>query len=198
MDVNYENYDEFGERYGHLFYEKPYSSFHLKWEYRFTDQWMEDAPHYTYRNSGVMFHSQDPETILVDQNWPISVEFQMLAEEEEGVPRPTAAICSPGTQVVYNGKLEESHCIDSTADTYAWEDWVSAELIVFSDSLVIHLIDGDTVLQYSNPQIGSDGVVSGYDPQMKIDGTPLKEGFIALQAEGQGVQFKKIFLKELE
>ncbi len=95
LEVNYGDYEDFGERYGHLFYEKPYSSFHLKWEYRFTDQWMEDAPHYTYRNSGVMFHSQDPATILVDQNWPISVEFQMLAEEEKGVPRPTAAICSP-------------------------------------------------------------------------------------------------------
>ena len=53
IQVNYDGYERFDERYGHLFYKKPYSSFHLKFDYRFTDQWMEDAPSYTYRNSGV-------------------------------------------------------------------------------------------------------------------------------------------------
>ncbi|MEP0713817.1 MAG: DUF1080 domain-containing protein, partial [Algoriphagus sp.] len=61
IEVNYDDYEEFGDRYGHLFYEKPFSSFHMTWEYKFTDQWLEDAASYTYRNSGVMFHSQAPE-----------------------------------------------------------------------------------------------------------------------------------------
>jgi hypothetical protein len=79
IQVNYDGYDDFDERYGHLFYKEPFSSYHLKFEYRFTDQWLEDAPSYTFRNSGVMFHSQDPNTILKGQDWPISVEYQMLA-----------------------------------------------------------------------------------------------------------------------
>lgn len=198
LEVNYEGYDKFEERYGHLFYEEPFSSFHLKWEYIFTDQWMEDAPHYTYRNSGIMFHSQSPESILKEQDWPISVEFQLLAEEEEGKPRPTAAICSPGTQVVYEGQLDERHCIDSGAKTYPWNQWVSAELIVFRDSLILHVVEGDTVLKYSHPQIGSSGVVNRYDPKEKVDGTPLKQGYIALQAEGQGVKFREIYIRNLE
>ncbi|MFM2250660.1 MAG: hypothetical protein RLZZ358_1587, partial [Bacteroidota bacterium] len=102
--VNYDGYGEFDDRFGHLFYEKPFSNFHLVWEYRFTEQFVPTAPSYTYRNSGVMFHSQAPESILKEQDWPISVEYQMLAREKEGEPRPTGNMCSPGTDIVYQGK----------------------------------------------------------------------------------------------
>lgn len=197
IQVNYDDYDEFGERYGHLFYNEPFSSFHLMFDYRFTDQWMEDAPDYTYRNSGVMFHSQDPQSILKEQDWPISVEYQMLAEAEEGEPRPTGNMCSPGTDVVYKGELDPHHCINSSSETYKLDEWVSAELIVYGDSLVIHKVNGEEVLQYSEPQIGG-GVVNGYDTDIKVDGTALTEGYIGLQAEGQGVEFRDIKIKELD
>lgn len=197
IEVNYDDYKEgFNDRYGNLFYEKPFSSYHLKWEYRFTDQWLEDAASYTYRNSGVMFHSQSPESILKEQDWPISVEWQMLSEEEEGVPRPTGNMCSPGTDVVFEGKIDPRHCINSTSPTFKWDEWVSADLIVYGDSLVIHMVNGDTVLQYSNPQIGG-GVANGFDPSIKQDGKLLSEGYIGLQSEGQGVLFKNIKIKEL-
>lgn len=197
IQVNYDDYDTFDQRYGHLFYKEPFSSYHLKFTYRFTDQWMQDAPSYTYRNSGVMFHSQDPATILKEQDWPISVEYQMLAEEKEGVPRPTGNMCSPGTEIFYQGEMEPKHCVDSSSDTYKWDEWVTSELIVYSDSLVIHKVNGKKVLEYTKPQIGG-GVVNGYDPAIKIDGKPLTEGYIGLQAEGQGVEFKDIMIKELK
>lgn len=194
--VDYSDYDTFDQRYGHLFYDKPFESFHLKFKYRFTDQWMEDAPSYTFRNSGVMFHSQAPETILKEQDWPISVEYQMLAEDEPGKPRPTGNMCSPGTDVYYNGEKSNDHCINSTSDTYGWDTWVEADLIVHSDSLIIHKVNGKEVLRYSQTQIGGE-VANGFDPALKIDGTALKNGYIGLQAEGQGVIFKDIKLKEL-
>ena len=197
IQVNYDDYSAFDNRYGHLFFDEPYSSFHLKFHYRFTDQWMEDAPSYTFRNSGVMFHSQSPESILKEQDWPISVEYQMLAEEEEGVPRPTGNMCSPGTDVVYNGAVDPRHCINSSSDTYDWNEWVSAELIVYGDSLVIHKVNGEEVLQYTKPQIGG-GVVNGFNPDIKKDGILLSEGYIGLQAEGQGVEFRDIRIKELD
>jgi hypothetical protein len=197
IQVNYDEYEEFNERYGHLFYKEPFSSFHLKFEYRFTDQWMEDAPNYTYRNSGVMFHSQAPNTILKEQDWPLSVEYQMLAREEAGKPRPTGNMCSPGTEVYYEGEMFPGHCINSTSETYDWDEWVSADLIVYGDSLVLHLVNGDTVLQYTKPQIGGE-VATGFDPNVKIDGKPLTEGYIGLQAEGQGVEFKEIKIRKLD
>lgn len=197
IQVNYNDYETFDERYGHLFYKEPFSSYHLKFEYRFTNQWMEDAPNYTYRNSGVMFHSQAPHTILKEQDWPISVEYQMLARANENEPRPTGNMCSPGTEVFYEGEMDERHCINSSSDTYDWDEWVKAELIVYKDSLVIHKVNGEKVLEYNKPQIGG-GVVNGYDPEIKEDGKPLTEGYIGLQAEGQGVEFKNIMIKELD
>jgi len=196
IEVNYDEYGAFDNRYGHLFYEKPFSSFHLTWDYRFTDQWLKDAASYTYRNSGIMFHSQAPETILKEQDWPISVEYQMLAEEKEEVARPTGNMCSPGTDVVYEGKIDPRHCIDSTSPTFKWNEWVRAELIVYEDSVVHHLVNGDTVLTYSLPQIGG-GVANRFDPAVKVDGTSLKSGHIGLQSEGQGVIFKNLKIKEL-
>lgn len=197
IQVNYDDYDEFGERFGHLFYEEPFSSFHLKFEYRFTDQWMEDAPSYAYRNSGVMFHSQAPGTILKEQDWPISVEYQMLAAKDDGKPRPTGNMCSPGTNVFLEGELDERHCINSSSDTYEWDQWIEGELIVYGDSRVVHKVNGQTVLEYSQPQMGG-GVVSGYDPDMWIEGKALTEGYIGLQAEGHGIEFRNIKIKSLQ
>ncbi len=196
IQVNYDGYDTFDERFGHLFYHQPFSSYHLRFKYRFTDQWMEDAPGYAYRNSGVMFHSQDPKTILKEQDWPISVEYQILAEETEGVPRPTGNVCSPGTEVHYNGEIDPRHCISSTSETYKWDTWVSGELIVCGDS-VFHIIDGEVVLKYSQPTIGG-GVVTRFDPAVKTDGKLLTEGYIAIQSEGHGIEFKDIEIKVLD
>ena len=70
-------------------------------------------------------------------------------------------------------------------------------MIVLGDSLITHIINGDTVLQYSKPQIGG-GIANGYDPTVKIDGKLLKEGFIAMQSEGQPIDFRKIEILNLE
>lgn len=197
IQVNYDNYKEFNNRFGHLFYKIPFSSFHLKFEYKFTNQWMKDAPSYTYRNSGIMFHSQNPETILKEQDWPLSVEFQILADAGDGNPRPTGNMCSPGTEVFFEGEKYPQHCLNSSSKTYSWDEWVSGELIVYGDSLVIHKINGDEVLRYSKPQIGG-GVANGFNPSLKIEGKPLTGGFIGLQAEGQGIEFRNIRIRKLK
>ncbi len=197
IKVRYDQYGDFNEQYGHLYYKTPYSYYHLSLEYRFTGEWLETAPSYTILNSGVMFHSQDPHTMPKEQDWPISVEMQFLAGLGDGKPRPTGNMCSPGTDVVYEGKIDPRHCINSTSQTYPKEEWVKADLIVLGDSLVTHMINGDTVLQYSQPQIGG-GVANRYDPAIKIDGKLLNKGFIALQSEGQEIDFRNIKLLNLE
>ncbi|MFW0716987.1 3-keto-disaccharide hydrolase [Pedobacter sp. N23S346] len=194
--VNYENYGDFNDQFGHLYYKTPFSSYHLKLKYRFVGKLQKGAPSYTLRNSGVMFHSQDPATMPKEQDWPISIEMQFLGGLSDEKPRPTGNMCSPGTEIFYQGKLYPDHCLDSKSKTYDGDQWVSAELIVMGDSVIKHIINGDTVLQYSKPQIGG-GVANGYDPTIKIDGKALKSGFIALQSEGQPVDFKEIFIKKL-
>lgn len=198
IKVRYDKYEgDFNERYGHLYYNTPYSYYHLVVEYRFVGELHPGAPDYTIKNSGVMFHSQDPRTILKEQDWPISVEMQFLAGLEEGKSRPTGNMCSPGTDVVFEGKIDPRHCINSTSKTYYGDQWVRAEAIVRGDSLVTHIINGEKVLEYSKPQIGG-GVANRYDPAIKIDGKLLKEGFIALQSEGQPIDFRKVAIKNLK
>ena len=196
IKVRYDKYDSFKNRFGHLFYKTPFSYYHLVVEYRFVGEFFKDAPEYARLNSGVMFHSQDPYTIRKNQNWPISIELQLLAGLGDGNPRPTGNMCSPGTHVVMNGKLDQRHCINSTSKTYEGEQWVRAELMVWGDSLVTHIINGDTVLQYSKPQVGGN-VATGYDPRFKVDGMILSKGFIALQSEGQPIDFRKVEIRQL-
>ncbi len=197
IQVRYDQYDEFNERYGHLYYKTPYSYYHLKMEYHFTGEWRKDAPDYTQLNSGVMYHSQDPHTMPKEQDWPISVEMQFLAGLGDGKPRPTGNMCSPGTHIVYNGDLDTRHCISSSSNTYDADEWVSAELIVLGSEAVVHIINGDTVLKYTQPQIGGP-VVNRFDPEQKQDGKLLEKGFIALQSEGQPIDFRNIRLLNLE
>lgn len=196
IKVRYDQYGDFNDQFGHLYYKTPYSYYHLKLDYRFVGALHKGAPSYTLRNSGVMFHSQDPKTMPVEQDWPLSIEMQFLGGLSNGKSRPTGNMCSPGTNVVYEGKIAADHCINSNSKTYDGDQWVTAELIVLGDSLVTHIINGDTVLKYSKPQIGGD-VANRYDPKMKIDGKMLKSGFIALQSEGQPVDFKNIVIKDL-
>ncbi|KAA2239645.1 DUF1080 domain-containing protein [Chitinophaga agrisoli] len=197
IQVRYDQYGDFNDQFGHLYYKIPFSYYHLKFEYRFVGEWCKTAPSYTILNSGVMYHSQDPRTMPKEQDWPISIEMQLLAGLGDGKPRPTGNMCSPGTHIVYEGKLDTRHCINSSSKTYGKDEWVQAELIVLGDSLITHIINGDTVLRYSKPQIGGP-VVNGFDPKQKQDGKLLSKGYIALQSEGQPVDFRNIMILNLE
>ena len=196
IKVRYDQYGDYNDQFAHLYFKEPFSYYHLKLDYRFTGELQKGAPSYTLLNSGVMFHSQDPRSMPKEQNWPISIEMQFLAGLGDGKPRPTGNMCSPGTEIVYNGTQYNGHCLNSTSKTYEKSEWVHAELIVLGDSLVTHIINGDTVLKYSKPTMGG-GVVQGYDSTLFKPGTPLTSGFIALQSEGQPIDFKNIELKKL-
>src|SRR5687768_1516427 len=196
IKVRYDQYGDFNNQFSHLYYKQPFSRFHLKLEYHFTGELQKGAPDYTLLNSGVMFHSQDPRTMPKEQNWPISVEMQFLAGLGDGKPRPTGNMCSPGTEIMYQGKVYPGHCLSSSSETYDRDAWVHAELVVWGDSLITHIIEGDTVLQYSKPTMGG-GVVNGYDSTLWKPGKPLTSGYIALQSEGQPIDFRNIQLLDL-
>lgn len=196
ISVRYDQYGEFNDQFAHLFYNEPLSHFHLKLQYRFHGELQRGAPVYTILNSGVMFHSQDPRSILKEQNWPISVEMQFLADLGDGKPRPTGNMCSPGTEIDYNGEHYTDHCLNSSSPTIGRDEWVNADLIVHGDSLIVHMINGDTVLVYNHPTMGG-GVVRGLDSALWKPGAPLQSGYIGLQSEGQPIDFRNIKLRKL-
>ncbi len=189
--VMYDKYDEFGARFGHLFYKKKLSHYVVSVDYHFFGEQANGGPSYAHLNSGVMIHSQAPETILKDQDWPISVEAQLLAGNHT-----TMNVCTPGTEIFMHGEMVKAHCTNSTSKVYPDDAWVTVQVEVLGADRVRHIIDGQTVLEYEKPMIGG-GVANRYDPKIKVDGTVLTEGYIALQAESQPVEFKNVRLLNL-
>ncbi len=195
--VSYDGYDEFDEQFGHIFYKDPFSHYRLLVEYRFTGEQALNAPDWANRNSGVMVHSQDPETMPPDQDFPISLEVQFLGGLSDGNPRPTGNMCSPGTHIEYQGEFTDTHCINSTSPTFDGDQWVVAEAPVLGADKIVYYINGEAVIEYGNTTFGG-GVVSGHRPEMKPEGEPLSEGYISLQSEGHPIQFRRVELLNLK
>ncbi len=195
MKVSYDQYTGFKDQFGHIFYKKKFSAYLLVVEYRFTGEQIKDGPDWAFRNSGLMLHGQSPESMALDQDFPISLEAQLLGGDGK-IERTTNNLCSPGTNVVMNGKLFTPHCVNSTSKTYHGDQWVSVSVLVLRDSVIKHIVEGDTVLIYQKPQYdGTDKWVkkAGYQGGILISG-----GTISLQSESHPVEFRKVALFNLE
>jgi hypothetical protein len=195
LKVSYDRWKEFENKFGHIFYKTKFSHYIVAAEYRFVGEQTKGAPAWALRNNGIMLHCQAPETLGRDQDFPISVEAQLLGGGPTG-DRPTLNVCTPGTDIFRHGEMVKTHCFNSTAQTYRGEQWVRVEVEVLGSEHVRHMIDGKTVLEYGPIQIGG-GNVSNFDPAVKKDGTPLGEGYIALQAESHPTDFRKVELLNL-
>ncbi len=195
LTVNYDGYTNFDNRFGHLFYKEKFSYYRIAVEYRFLGAQAPGGPAWATRNSGIMVHGQPVQTMGLDQDFPISIEVQLLGGLGKG-PRTTANLCTPGTNVERDGKLFTPHCLNSSSPTFDGDQWVRAEVLVKGDESIEHFVDGQLVLRYEKPQIGG-GNVSGHDPAVKQDGLLLKEGSLSLQSESHPVQFRKVELLNL-
>lgn len=194
LKVDYSKYKRFNGRFGHIFFKEKLSSYIIHVEYRFVGELLTDAPGYCYRNSGVMIHSQSPESMDIEQNWPVSIEVQLLGSTDS-VKQKTANICTPGTTVFFKEALTNDHCISSTSKYYYNDTWVNLDIIVHAGKNVYLVIDRDTVLTVSHPQIGGMLLPENYPVPT---GTVLEDGYIALQAEGQNIDFRKVELQILD
>src|SRR5690554_1978020 len=196
LKVSYDGYEDFDRKYGHIFYKDPFSAYFLRVEYRFVGEQAPAGEGWAFRNSGAMLHGQSPESMLKDQDFPISIEGQFLGGDGTK-ERSTNNLCTPGTHVVMDNELFTPHCVNSSSKTYHGDQWVRAEFLVLADSVIHHLVEGDTVLTYYQPQMGG-GNVSNHDPAVKKDGQLIKVGFISLQSESHPIEFRKVELVDLE
>jgi hypothetical protein len=195
MKVSYNGYDSFNNRFGHIFYKEHFSHYIIAVEYRFVGEQAPQGPGWAIRNSGIMIHGQDVNTMGKDQDFPISIEVQLLGGNGTA-KRTTANLCTPGTNVVMDGKLITQHCINSRSETYHGDQWVRVEVEVNGSGKIRHFVNGQPVLEYEQPQIGG-GNVSNHDPAVKKDGTLLESGSISLQSESHPVEFRKVELLNL-
>lgn len=196
LKVAYDKYDDFGGRFGHLFFREAYSHYRIRIEYRFTGEQCKGGPDWAVRNSGVMLHGEAPETMDKDQEFPASIEVQFLGGSGSG-QRPTANLCTPGTNVVMDGQLVTRHCTNSTSKTYHGDQWVTVEVEVRGSRVIRHLIDGQTVLSYHEPQL-DDRDAHAKQLAEKQGGLLLTKGTISLQSESHPIEFRKVELLVLE
>lgn len=183
IKVRYDGYENFDQQYGHLFYKDPFSYYLLRVEYRFVGEQAPGGEGWALRNSGLMLHGQSPETMTKDQDFPVSIEAQLLGGDGEN-PRTTSNLCTPGTHVVIDDTLFTPHCLVSTSKTYHGEQWVTADFLVLGDSIIHHILEGDTVLTYHKPQTDDEELISG--------------GYISLQSESHPIDFRRVEIFDLE
>ena len=190
--MSYDGYDKFDGEFGHLFYKEPFGRYALRIEYRFVGGQAPGGPSWGFRNSGVMIHSQSPESMGLAQSFPVSIEVQFLGGDgpEE---RPTANLCTPGTNVVMAGELVTRHCTNSASPTFRGDGWVTVEVEVDGAGTIRHVVGGRTVLEYERPQL--DPADADGARLVGAGGLLLDKGYIALQAESHPLEFRRVEIK---
>ncbi|KAA9014995.1 3-keto-disaccharide hydrolase [Sphingobium limneticum] len=195
--VSHAQYKHFDGEFGHLFWKAPLGAYRIRFEYRLFGTSLPGIKSWQATNSGLMFHAQPPETIRRDQDFPVSLEMQLLA-----TPRPTEEpsgnVCTPGTTVLFEGKRDPRHCILASGSPLPAGRWTRAELEVLPSGDVTHYIDGKAVLRYSAIELDPEDADA--KPLIAAAGGALQltRGYIALQGEGHPIEFRNIELQRLD
>jgi len=196
LKVAYDRYEKFNGQFGHLFYKEKFSHYIVRVEYRFVGEQVPGGPSWALRNSGIMIHGESPETMGKDQDFPASIEVQLLGGSGSG-ERSTANLCTPGTNVVMGGKLITQHCNNSSSKTYHGDQWVTVEVEVHGDTVIKHRVAGKTVIEYNQPQWDDRDSHARELIQQAGGKLLVQSGTISLQSESHPVEFRKVELRKL-
>ena len=112
--ISYDDYNTFDDSYAHIYYNKPFSYYKLRFDYRFLGDQVSGGESWNIRNSGIMLHSQSARSNDFGQFFPVSIEIQLLGGLGKEM-RTTGNLCTPGTAVEIDGKINYQHCIKSTS-----------------------------------------------------------------------------------
>lgn len=193
LSVRYDQYKSFDNTFGALYYQKELSNYRLKVEYRFVGETAPGAPSWGFRDSGVQYHGQNPNTIGLDQNFPVCLEFNLHGGNGKD-ERPVGEICTNGTIVDINGKKNESFCTPATVKcTFHGDQWVTLEIEVRGNK-VKHFINGEEILHFENPRFNPEHELG--KTLIKGNDTSIKSGYISLQSNSHPIDFRKIEIME--
>lgn len=193
LSVKYDQYKTFDSRFGALYYKKKFTNYRLKVEYRFVGELTPGAPAWGFRDSGVQYHCQSPESVGLNQQFPVCLEFNLHGGNGKDA-RPTGEICALGTFVEINGKRNESNCTPPTTKrTFHGDQWVTLEIDVQGEK-IIHFINGEEVIRFENPRFRLDHDIA----KAMINGTDdkVRDGYLSLQSNSHPIDFRKIEVLE--
>lgn len=194
LRVSYDAYTSFNSDFGHLFYNIPASDYRLRFDYLFSGAQTPGGPAWAFMNSGVMVHAQAPETMALDQAFPICVEAQLLGAAPALPGRTTANICTPGSHIVIDGELVTQHCINSQTLAAPEQVWTRFEIEVRKGEIIALSVNGETAFTLQGPHFDET------DPDVVRLGLtgPMESGYFALQAESHPVAFRNIEWQRLD
>jgi len=194
--MDYSGWDSFEGRFGHLFHEVPFDRYRVRVVYRFLGDQVKGGPGWAYRNSGIMLHCQDPKSMRTDQDFPVSVEVQLLGGSGSG-KRSTANLCTPGTNVEMKQEVVTRHCTNSRSETFHGDQWVTAEVEVLGNESITHYVNGVEVMKYQRPQLDPNDPDAQTLMRIRDGDVMLDRGWISLQGESHPVEFKSVEIKPL-
>ena len=190
LKVSYKQYDQFGGRFGSLFSKKKLSRYWLRAEYRFTGDEVAGAPSWAFKNSGLQLHSQAPETMRKEQEFPVSVEFDIVGGHFIG-SRPTGDVCQNGTLVKIDGAPLSGQCSKLSGITIRNEQWVTAVAEVLGSTRVRQIVDGALVVEYTD--LALDPKNADARKLIAPDGNAAwGAGYVSIQSNGHPIEFRRI------
>jgi len=193
LETRYEAYDSFRVRFGALYYKKIFSNYRLRIEYRFTGELTPGAPSWGFRDGGIQYHCQSPESIKSDQSFPVCLEYNLHGGngKEE---RPTGEICASGMYVEINGKRNASYCtLPTVKKTFTDDQWVTAEIDV-RNGKITHFVNGEPIIQIANPRYDSTNALA---KKLIVAGNDIvRDGYISLQSNSHPMDFRRIEIME--
>lgn len=193
LQVRYDQYQQFNNTFGALYYNKKFTNYRLKVEYRFVGDTTKGAPSWGFRDGGIQYHCQPPATMLLGQAFPVCLEYNLHGGDGTG-ERPTGEICANGIYVEIAGKRNASYCtLPNVKRTFVGDDWITAEIDV-RDSVITHFVNGEKILEFRNPRFDSAHALG---KTFIIDGNnTVKDGYISLQSNSHPMDFRKIEIRE--
>lgn len=193
LSTRYDQYDSFNNRFGALYYDKKFSNYRLRVEYRFVGKLTPGAPSWGFQDGGIQYHCQPPQSIGLNQPFPVCLEYNLKGADGKG-ERPTGEICASGMYVEINGKRNSSYCTEPTVKrTFDGSAWVVAEIEI-RNGRITHYVNGESILQFSNPRFDS-AHAEGRKFIAAGDGI-VKDGYISLQSNSHPMDFRKIEIME--
>jgi hypothetical protein len=194
LSIRYDQYENnFNGRFGALYYNKKFKNYRLRAEYRFIGELTPGAPSWGFRDGGVQYHAQSPQSMALNQPFPVCLEYNLHGGDGKN-DRPVGEICANGITVEINGVKNTSYCTPATVKrTFHGDQWVTLEIDV-RDSVIAHYINGEEILRYKNPrynpthELGKTFIVKGNDR--------VTEGYISLQSNSHPMDFRKIEIME--
>ena len=193
LSTRYNAYDSFRNRFGALYYNKKFSNFRLKVEYRFTGELTPGAPSWGFRDGGIQYYCQSPESMDLKQPFPICLEYNLHGGNGKE-DRPNAELCANGVYVQLNGKRNTDFCTTPfVKKTIVGDEWVTAEVEV-KDGKFRHFINGEEVIQFQDPRYDTANAIA---KKLIVNGNDkLNSGYISLQSNSHPMDFRKVEILE--